>query len=586
VRRKRLIVSVVLLAGLAFGALSIAIARREPAYAFAGGSIKRDTPDEIGAGWLLSPARVAAELAAGWALLMVGVVAWARRPRTAFGPLLVAASFGWFAREWNNPGIGSAAGFAVGLTIYAAAPPLVAHAALVYPNRGLPALERLVVALAYVNALLVLGLAPALAFDPDSGLCTECPVNPLLVDGSSRAFDASIRAGVHLGLGWSTAAVLLVGLRLARASPAARRSLSPVLLPAAAYLGLVAWSFADSLEHGVLGTSTTQRDLWLGQAVALVALGGGVIWVWLRARSRRGEVARLVLDGVACSQPGELRVELGRVLGDPSVRIAYPLEDGRLVDAHGALVTLGDDVTPLVRGGETVALLSHRRGLLDDPTLAEEVASAARLALEHERLQAELRIRLEELQTSRRRVIAAGDAERHRLERDLHDGAQQRFTAVLLRLGLLRSTDDIDLAQIEEAEHELHAALARLRELGHGLFPALLAEEGLAVALEALTEEAPVEIEIGPLPDERLDPGVEAAAYFLVSEALKRSRAVPERVAVRMEQERLVVEIGAEIPAAELVGLEDRIGAAGGSLTSRPQPDGRIDLRAELPCAS
>ena len=484
--RTKVIAVLVLLAGLAFGMLTIAIARREPAFAFVGGEIKLDRDDNIGGGWLLSPHRVAAELAAGWALLAVGLAAWVRRPATVFGPLLAAGAFGWFALEWNNPGIGSAPGFTLGLALYAAAPPLIAHAALVYPNRRLRWPERLVVAIAYVDALLVLGFGSALVFDPGTSLCTECPSNPLLVEGSSRAFDLLNVVGVHVGLGWAVAAGVLVGLRLARSSSPARASLWPVLVPAAVYLGLLGLTFADSLEHGSLGTGTTQRDLWLAQALVLVALAAGVGWTWIHARYRRAEVARLVIEIAESPVPGELRARLGRMLGDPSLAIGYPLAGGKLVDADGRAIALEGDVTPLIRGNETLALLSHRPGLLNDPALAEEVARAAHLALEHERLQAEVRAELEELRRSRSRVVAAGDSERHRLERDLHDGAQQRLAALSLSLGLLRSTDDTHHAEIDEAQAELERALSSLREVGHGLFPALLADEGLAAALAAL----------------------------------------------------------------------------------------------------
>src|SRR5215204_1660724 len=142
-------IGTVLMAGISFGALSLAIARREPAFSFAG---------EL-------PTRAAAELIAGWSLLAVGLVAWARRRGCGFGPLLVAASFGWFLLEWNNPRIGSTLGFALGLTLYAVAPPLVAHAVLVYPGRRLTSwLDRLVLAAAYVGSILLLGLGPALVY--------------------------------------------------------------------------------------------------------------------------------------------------------------------------------------------------------------------------------------------------------------------------------------------------------------------------------------------------------------------------------------------------------------------------------------
>ena len=288
--------------------------------------------------------------------------------------------------------------------------------------------------------------------------------------------------------------------------------------------------------------------------------------------------------------PGGLRDKLAGMLRDPSVKVAYRLDDGKLVDGLGRALVLDGEVTPLVRGGENVALLSHRPGLLDDPDLADEVAAAARLALENERLQAELRAQLEHLRTSRARVVAQGDAERRRLERDLHDGAQQRLVGLSLQLGLARSRlgsepDSALLAQIDEAEAELETALDELRELAHGLFPALLAEEGLAAALEALTEEAPVEIEIGALP-QSLPSTAEAAAYFVVSEAIKRSRDTPDKLAARGEGDQLVVELEAEITASEIVALEDRVGAAGGTLEVARQADGRTRIRAELPCGS
>jgi signal transduction histidine kinase len=562
-------------AGVSFGVLSLAIARHEPASAFAGDST----------------ARAAAELAAGWTLLTVGLMALARRRGGGFGVLLVAGSFGWFLVEWNNPGIGSALAFAIGLTLYAAAPPLIAHAALVYPGSRLSSrLDGLVLTAAYVGAVVVLGLAPALFFDPKATVCTQCPSNLLLVGPSSRLDDVFNRIGVQAGLAWSLALAVLLLLRLARSSPALRRLLWPVLVPAAVYLGLVAWVFASSLDRGRLGDSSLSRDLWLGQAGALIALAAGVVWGWLRASHTRAAVASLVVEAAASPAPGGLRDKLARMLRDPSVKVGYRLDDGRLVDGLGRAVLLDAEVTPLVRGGESVALLSHRPGLLDDPDLTNEVAAAARLAFENERLQAELRAQLEHLRTSRARVVAQGDAERRRLERDLHDGAQQRLVGLSLQLGLARSRlgsqgDSVLLAQIDEAEAELETALEELRELAHGLFPALLAKEGLAAALEALTEEAPVEIEIGALA-QSLSSTAEAAAYFVVSEAIKRSRDIPDKLAARGEGDKLVVELEADIAAGEIVALEDRVGAAGGTLEVARQADGRTRICAELPCGS
>jgi signal transduction histidine kinase len=554
-------------AGIAFGALTLAITRRELAFSLAGAS----------------SLRAAAELTAGWSLLAAGAVAWARRPQHRFGPLLVAASFGWFLAEWNNPGIGSEAGFALGQALYAVASPLVAHAALVYLREGrMSHLERVVLATAYAGAFVVLGLAPALVFDPAAEVCTQCPRNLLLGHGSTSVYDAVNRIGVHAGLLWSIALGLLLARRAAASAPARY-----VVIPATAYVGLVAAEFAHSLGRGTLGTDSTDRDLWLAEAAALGTVAAGVAWGWIRARRARAAVARLVVEVARSPAPGALRDLLATLLHDPSVALGYPLDDGRLVDARGRPLVPEGEVTPLVRRGETVAFLSHRPRLLDDPALVEEVAAAARLALENERLQAAVHAQLEALRESRARVIAAGDAERRRLERDLHDGAQQQLVGLSLQLELARSGRTADVAaRIDDAEAELAAALSELRELAHGVFPAVLADDGLVAALEALTEEAPVEIHPEGVPAGRLDAAVEAAAYFVVSETIRRSRPEPGLVAVAGEDGWIVVDVEAAVAPDDVVALGDRVGAAGGTLEATPQAAGLTRIHAEIPCGS
>jgi signal transduction histidine kinase len=167
-------------------------------------------------------------------------------------------------------------------------------------------------------------------------------------------------------------------------------------------------------------------------------------------------------------------------------------------------------------------VLLPRTGLLDNPELVEEVASAARLALENERLQAEVRAQLEDLRASRARIIEAGDAERRRLERDLHDGAQQRLVGLTLALRLLRAQlgpdqDQQLTARLDEAEAELRRAVTELRGLAHGIHPAVLSDEGLAAALEALAEGTLAPLRIAAVPQERFPPAVETAAYMVVA---------------------------------------------------------------------
>ena len=160
--------------------------------------------------------------------------------------------------------------------------------------------------------------------------------------------------------------------------------------------------------------------------------------------------------------------------------------------------------------------------------MIEEVASAARLALENERLQAEARAQLEDLRSSRARIIEAGDAERRRLERDLHDGAQQRLVGLSLALRLVRRELGADrqlVARLDEAEAELAPAVAELRELAHGIHPAVLSDEGLAAAVEALAEDAPASHRRDCRRSGSLAP-VETAAYLVVAEA-REGRAPP-----------------------------------------------------------
>ena len=566
--------SAVLVAGLALGVFSLAVARGGAGYSFGGSSAFAG----------------AAELVAGYALLAVGVTAWMRPHQARVGVILVAASCAWFLLEWSNPAAGSVV-FTTGLVLYAAAPPLVAHTMLAYPDGRVgwwPG--RLALALGYTGSVLVLGLLAAAVFDPASEGCSQCPRNLLLVaGGSSSAYGSVNRAGVYLGLAWSLLVILLAAGGLVRSTPARRRQAAPVVVAGCAYLGLVAADFARSLHRGFLGIDGLDRRLWLGEAAALCVLSLAVVWAWVRARRTRSALARLVIELAESPPPGGLRDVLAGVLHDRSLVLAYPLAGGRLADARCRAVELTGEITPIVRGGQRVALLSHRPGLLAEPALADEVAAAARLALENERLQAEARFQLEELRASRFRIVQSGDAERRRLVRDLHDGAQQRLVtlSLALRLARIRLGRDPDLAlaeRIDQAEAEVRAALADLRELAQGIFPVILAEEGLSAAVEALAEAAPIPLEIATLPDERLGSFVEATAYFVVSEAVRRSAAGTLKVSAARRNGRLVVEVEGDSAPAEITDLQDRVGALDGSVAVVHGPDGRTILQAEIPC--
>jgi signal transduction histidine kinase len=560
-------------AGLALGVFSLAVARDEPAFSFAGSTLEG----------------AVALLGAGWALLACGLVFSGRRPGNTVGPLLPAAGCAWFLAEWDTPGAGSAAVFTTGLVFYAACPPLVAWAMLAYPSGRLGFWEeRVAVGLALAGAVLVLGLLPAFFNDPATVGCVQCPDNLLLVSDDPELVDDLNRMGFQSGLAWSLLLMAVAAWRVARSTRTRRRVVAPVVLAGCAYLGLVAAAFGTNMDRGFVGSGALDRRLWLAQAAALAVLAAAVAWGLVQARRTRSSLAQLIVELGESAPPGGLRDGLAETLADPELEIAYPVGGGRYADALGRPVDVAppDDraATPLIREGRPVALLLHRAELLDNPELIEEVTSAARLGLENERLQAEARAQLEDLRASRVRIVEAGDTERRRLERDLHDGAQQRLVGLSLALRLLRSRLGTDaehelVVRLEEAEAELGRAVAELRELAHGIHPAVLSDEGLAAAVEALAEEAPVRI--AALPQERFSPAVETAAYLVVAEAAKAGAA---RVSAERRDGTLVVDVEAEAEPEGLLDLEDRVGALDGRLGVERLTGDRVRIRAEIPC--
>ena len=552
---------------LLIGVFTIDVVGESPGYGLAGESA-------LDAVALLLP---------GWALVACGLGSWLRRPDSRFGVLLAVAGVAWFLPEWDDrPGVGSSLAFTVGLCLSAACPPLVGHAVLAYPAGRLGSrVARIVVPVSYAGAVLVLGVLPALFLDPRAHGCSACPSNLVVVaDRPTLAADLA-RVGVSLGLAWMLALTILVAVRLGR------RATRLVVAAGTAYLALVTATFALSFGDEVLSNGTTERRLWLGQAAALVGLAAGVVWGWVRARRARADVARLVVELGRSPPPGGLRDVLAGIVRDPELVLAYPLDDsGRLVDARGHTVDLPreQERTSLLRDGRPVAVIAHAPGLLDDEQMVEEVTTAARLALENERLQAEVRARLEELRASRARIVETGDAERKRLERDLHDGAQQRLVGLTLSLRLVRAQHP-DADQLARADEELRLAVTDLRELAHGIFPAVLADEGLAAAIEALSEDSRVPVKIDSLPQERFTAPVESAAYTVVAEAV-RTATSGLRVRADHTQGLLAVDLETrQVEGLDVLGLRDRVGALDGRLEVAVE-NGHVRIHAELPCGS
>nr|MDQ3642511.1 histidine kinase [Actinomycetota bacterium] len=232
--------------------------------------------------------------------------------------------------------------------------------------------------------------------------------------------------------------------------------------------------------------------------------------------------------------------------------------------------------------------------------LINAVVAAVRLTIDNEQLQAEIEAQLAEVAASRARIVAAGDAERRRIERDLHDGAQQGLVTLALSLQTVAdrsaSSGDADLTQaVDKARRQLAEALAELREMARGIHPPMLTEEGLGAALGILAERSPVPVRVTVELTRRMAQEMEATAYFVVSEALtnaaKHSGAPRVVVGARADDGRLWIEVsdngrgGADgHRGSGLQGLADRLATLNGRLTVDSPVDGGTRLRAEIPC--
>jgi signal transduction histidine kinase len=253
----------------------------------------------------------------------------------------------------------------------------------------------------------------------------------------------------------------------------------------------------------------------------------------------------------------------------------------------------------VTRDGEPLAAIIYDAALVDERQVLEAAGAAAALALENERLGAELRARVEELERSRERIIAVGLEERRKLERNLHDGAQQRLVALALGMRLARDrlARDPDGARelLDEALVELDSARAELRELARGIHPAVLSDRGLPAALQALASRVPIPVDLVETPSERLPARVEIASYYVIAEALtnvaKYAHAGSAQVRVRQLNGSVSVEItddgvGGADPAhgSGLRGLADRVAALDGRLEIISRAGQGTTVKAQIPC--
>ena len=527
----------------------------------------------------------------GGSFAAFGLIAWHRRPDSRSGLLMTATGFGLLVSlllKQIHAGLALTTGEVLE-DIWA--PPFVALVlSFVAGGRLQSRIERFIVAGIFV-AVFVL--------DVVSMLFVEQPGNVLLAFPSETLYGAvdSTQRGLVIVL--CVAACGVIAARWRRASPPRRRALLPSIAGAACMLMFV-WLMGTDLLEG----PRSQAMIVVAYSSMLVVPAAFLAGL-LRSRLARGGLAQLFRE--LSGMRGEaLQAALGRTLGDPTLVLAYRLPGSAgHADAAGRPVlvppvTPDRATAPIEHDGRQVAAIVYDASLDDDPEMVEAVRAAATMALENERLLAESETRLAEVQASRQRIVAAGDAERRRLERDLHDGAQQRLVALALQLRMIRSDIRRDPDQAEQraasASEELAHSLKELRELARGIHPAAL-DRGLVSALESLAARATVATAVTCDALERVPRAVELAAYFVVCEALanvgKYANATAASVHLSRTPGGIAIEVaddgvgGADVAnGSGLHGLADRVQALNGRLLVTSPPGAGTVVIAELPCGS
>jgi signal transduction histidine kinase len=532
----------------------------------------------------------------GWAFIGTGIFAWLRRPENRFGALMTAIGFcACIAalRVSTDPWV-----FIFGLLFIALQWALLYHLLLAFPGGVLQTkLERLLVAGTYFSAVIVHPVQVLFQDTTRLGL----PENVLLVDANRDLSVNLSRARFWFALVLISALIVILARRWRAASSAQRQALAPVLVTGGLVMVLLATWYAAMLAYVDEGFVQGLED---ARYVVLATVPFAFLAGLLRSRVAG---AAAVSEVVARLGGTDRRTAMCEVLDDAlagtSLELAYMDPGGEWIDSHGRRVEIPPAerdriVTSTVQGGEGVAVITRDGSLEDQPELVRAVVATAQLAFENERLSSELHAKIEELSASRARIVESGDAARRRLERDLHDGAQQRLVSLALSLRILRSRLDDDpeaLGELESAHSELDQALEELRELARGIHPSVLSDRGLDAALDGLADRAPLPVELGGTTGSRMPERVESAAYFVVAEALtnvaKYAQASHARVNVTQDNGRVMVEVaddgvgGADpTTGSGLRGLVDRVAALGGTLDVDSPPGRGTTIRAEIPC--
>ena len=547
--------------------------------------------------------------------MAVGLYAWHRGVDERFGLLLIALGVAGFLTSLGESDdellytIGRAASWLLEV--------LLAYTILSFPtgrltgrtDRVLVASVGVVVLALYLPQLLLAEDFPVP--NPFTSCMQNCPSNAFFaLDSEPRFVDAVMRPlGVLLVFVVMAAVTLRLWSRVRAATHLTRRMLIPVIAVGAARTALLGIAIvARQLDPDTWAVEAAAWLLGLAvPALALAFLAGLLRWrLFAEAALRRlAECLRTLPDAVT------LRTAFAEAFDDPTVEIVFPARgSGKWMDSKGRPVPLpepgsGRCVSEVRHGGTLVGAIVYDEGLDARPQLVEAAVAMAGIVLENQRLMVEAEASLHEVERSRERIAAGAALERRRLERDLHDGAQQRLVALRIELGLaedvLRKDPERGLARLRELEQELDGALEDLRSLAHGVYPPLLADRGLVEALQGAATRSTIPISIDAREVGRYRIEVESAVYFCILEALQnvlKHATGARRAEIRLdgstpsELRFSVSDDGAGFPeedipvGAGLTNMRDRLAAVGGELSIASAVGKGTTVRGVAPTAA
>jgi signal transduction histidine kinase len=515
-------------------------------------------------------------ISAGFAVLAAGIALIIARKGWVSGPLVVGASVAWFAPIWVGAEALAPAARIVASAVAMFAVPLCLQVLLGMPDGRVRRRSARVAAVSAYAIAASVGLVRVLLYEPyfDESCWAICRPNPFLL-ARADAFVAVVGSASTAAWMLATVFAAILIVRRAAAAPLGRRGVDGM---AAAAAVLLATAASARWWVGSAGATddpeTPMAVLAVGiEAIALLTMAVALVTAVALRRRRVAALDAIIAESSAASVPGAPEQALARALKDPKLRIDYSRSAPGLADDLGRFdapwrQSGPQESTLLTRGAKVIAHVTHTVPRED---LTRELGPAMLLAIENEALRVELESHLAALRASRSRIVANSDEHRRLLERDLHDGAQQRLLILThtLQSAAARAgrVEDPAEAQLIDAIRLTRAALRDLRELAHGIFPTVLLNAGLTAALRSLAVDAGAPVEFGELDESRPEPAVEAALYGFVAEAAERARTrgSPLVVSTVRTGETVTVKVAGMIESPP-THILDRIGAVGGTV--------------------